>query len=95
MSGETVGRTPVRINEEDGTIQREVRVLPNVLMCPSCGLDLKGYQEMNEAGLGTIYTIEEEEDPIEFFGIVPEEHVDIESLLRDYAADQYADYRNE
>jgi hypothetical protein len=95
MSGETVGRSPVRINEADGTISREVRVLPNLLMCPSCRLELKGYQEMNEAGLGTIYTTEAEEDPIEFFGIIPEEHVDIDSLLRDYAADQYDEYQNE
>jgi hypothetical protein len=90
MSGETVGRSPVRINEDDGVIRREVRVLPNVLMCPSCRLGLSGYQEMNEAGLGAIYTIEEQEDPIEFFGIIPEEHVDIEELMRNYG-----EYENE
>lgn len=94
MSGETVGRSPARINEGDVTIRREVRVLPNVLMCPSCRLELRGYQEMNEAGLGTIYATVEEEDPIAFFGIIPEEHVDIDSLLRSYAEDQYG-YNNE
>lgn len=89
MSGETVGRSPLRISEDDSAIRREVRVLPNVLVCVSCKLELNGFQEMNEAGLGTIYTIEEEEDPIEFFGIIPEEHVDIESLLRNYSEDRY------
>jgi hypothetical protein len=44
---------------------------------------------MNEAGLGAIYKIEEEEDPIEFFGIVPEEHVDVSELLRNHFADEY------
>jgi hypothetical protein len=67
MSRETVGRSPVRINEGDGTISREIRVLPNVLICRSCGLELNGYEEMNEAGLGTIYTTEEQEDPIRIF----------------------------
>jgi hypothetical protein len=91
MSGETVSRSPVRINESSGTITREVRVLPNSLICPFCELRLNGYQEMNEAGLGAIYKIEEEEDPIEFFGIVPEEHVDVEELIRNH----YDEYQNE
>jgi hypothetical protein len=50
---------------------------------------------MNEAGLGAIYTIEEEEDPIEFFGIVPEEHVDVEALVKEHLADMYDGYDNE
>ena len=81
MIGESVGRTPVRINEATGTIQREVRVLPTLFACPYCSLRLSGYQELSEAGLGALFTAEEEEDPIEFFGIVPEEHVDIEKLI--------------
>jgi hypothetical protein len=95
MSGETVGRTPARINEDDGIIEREVRVLPNALMCPSCKLELKGFQEMNEAGLGTVYTITEGEDPIEFFGIVPEEHVDIDEMIRQFGEDLAADYQSD
>jgi hypothetical protein len=95
MSGETVGRSPARIDEDDGVIRREARVLPNMLMCPSCKLSLNGYQEMNEAGLGTIYTVSEEEDPIEFFGIIPEEHVDMDELIRAYGEDMEAGYQNE
>jgi hypothetical protein len=89
MSGETVSRSPVRIEATSGTIRREVRVLPNLLLCLFCKLILNGYQEMNEAGLGAIYTIEEEEDPIEFFGIDPEEYVDIDKLVRNHFADGY------
>jgi hypothetical protein len=95
MSGETVGRSPARIDEGGGSITREVRVLPNALRCPSCKLELNGYQEMNEAGRGAIYTTEEQEDPIEFFGIVPEEHVDIDALIREHFADEYGGYTNE
>ena len=95
MSGETVGRSPVRIDENSGRITREVRVLPNVLVCPSCRLELNGYQEINEAGLGAIYTIEQQEDPIEFFGIIPEEHVDIEALVQEHLENMYDGYLNE
>jgi hypothetical protein len=60
-----------------------------LLICPFCKLKLSGYQEVNEAGVGVIYKIEEEEDPIEFFGIVPEEHVDVDELVRNHFADEY------
>jgi hypothetical protein len=84
MSGESISRGPARVDEDAASIQREVRVLPNLLRCPVCNLKLDGYQEMLEAGLGTIYTTIEDEDPIEFFGIIPEEHVDVEKLVREY-----------
>jgi hypothetical protein len=89
MGGESVGRTPVQVDEEAVTLRREVRVLPNGFVCPYCKLQLSGFQEMNEAGLGSIYTVEEEEDPIKFFGIVPEEHVDIDELLKSHFAEEY------
>jgi hypothetical protein len=89
MSGESLSRGPVHLDEKQSRIQREVRVLPNVFRCVHCFLSLDGYQEMLEAGLGAIYTTTEEEDPIEFFGIDPEEYVDIEKLVRDYHDDGY------
>jgi rubredoxin len=92
MTGESLNRSPVRIDEEQGTITREVRVLPNTFKCPMCRLGLSGFQELNEAGLGAIYTVTVEEDPIEFFGIVPEEHVDVQELIRSYYE---GDYQNE
>ena len=81
LSGESQSRGPVRVNEVEGTITREVRVLPHALGCPTCELKLDGYQELLEANLGQIFTTTEEEDPIEFFGIVPEDHVDIDYLI--------------
>lgn len=94
IGGETVSRSPVRINEDDNVIRREVRVLPNRLHCPSCRLNLTSFQELAEAGLGTIYTVTEEEDPIEFFGIDPEEYIDVEDVVRRYGEDMYG-YQNE
>jgi hypothetical protein len=89
ITGESISRGPVRINDEEQTIQREVRVLPNALRCTFCHLKLDGFQEMLVAGRGDIYTVIEEEDPIGFFGIVPEEHVDIDELIREHFREGY------
>ena len=94
VSGEIVGRSTPRIDEDANTISREVRVLPNELKCPVCKLSLTTFQELKEADLGSIYTLREEEDPIEFFGIDPEEYVDVEDLIRKFGEDM-ADYQNE
>ncbi len=95
VRGESVTRGVVRIDEDKGVIRREVRVLPNSLRCPNCKLELSGFQELNEVGLGTIYSTEEEVDPIEFFGIDPEEYIDIDEVFRKYGEDQASDYTNE
>jgi hypothetical protein len=89
MGGESVSRGTVKIDEVSGQISREVRVLPNVLFCPLCSLTLNGYQQMREAKLGDIYTVVDIEDPIEFFGIDPEEHVDIDKIVREYHEMEY------
>lgn len=95
MSGESVSRSPVRIDEDEVAIRREVRVLPNSLKCAFCKLNLSGYQELKESGFGAIYTVEEEENPIEFFGIDPEDYVDIDELVRSHLKEEYSDYENE
>ena len=94
IGGETVSRSPVRIDEESNSIIRQARVLPNRFRCPFCKLTLNSFQELNTAGMGNIFTIEEEQDPIEFFGIDPEEYVDVEQLISKYAEDHFG-YNNE
>lgn len=94
IGGETVGRSPVRIDQAETSITREVRVLPNRLRCPYCNLVLTSFQEVREAGRGDIFTVEEHEDPIQFFGIDPEEYVDVEDLISRYG-EQQAEYMNE
>lgn len=89
ITGEALNRGPIRVNEDDVTLSREVRALPTAFACLICGLKLSGYQELLQAGLGKPFVSFEEEDPIEFFGIVPEEHVDIEKIVRDYMDDEY------
>lgn len=95
VGGETVSRSPVKIDEDDNVIRREIRVLPNKLQCAYCNLALVSYQELKEADLGGIYTIAEEEDPIEFFGIEPEDYIDVEDVVRRYGEDMAAGYQNE
>lgn len=92
LAGESQSRGPVHIDEKKGTITRELRVLPHALNCPVCKLKLSGYQELLEAKIGQVFTTKEEEDPIEFFGIVPEDHVDIDELIRSHFE---PDYNNE
>jgi hypothetical protein len=84
ISGEALNRGPIKVNEDEGTLSREVRALPNAFRCPTCGLRLDGYQELLQAGLGKPFVSPEEEDPIEFFGIIPEEHIDIDKVIQDY-----------
>jgi hypothetical protein len=75
VAGESQNRGPVTIDEESLSIRREVRVLPNAFRCQVCKLRLDGYQELLEANLGTVFTTVEEEDPIDFFGITPEDNI--------------------
>ena len=89
IAGESIGRSLARIDAINLSITREVRVLPNFLSCPFCKLSLKGYQELKEANLGAIYTVQETEDPVEFFGIVPEDYVDTKAIAENYYRDEY------
>ncbi|ASK87274.1 hypothetical protein [Sphingorhabdus sp. SMR4y] len=95
ITGESVNRGPLKVSEDDGTLTREVRVLPNKFACPTCGLKMDGYQELLQVNLGKVFTSEEDEDPIEFFGIIPEDHVDIDKLLEDRYYDEMNGYQNE
>lgn len=89
-----VGRSPVRIDEDSAAITREVRVLPNKLHRAFCDLILLSFQELREADWGTIYTVQEE-DPIEFFGIDPEEYIDVNEIIRRYGEEEMYGYNNE
>lgn len=89
MTGEIVGRGPVRIDERNTAIEREVRVLPTKLRCPHCELKLDGFQEMRQAGLGSVYTVDESEDPIEFFGIDPSDYIDPDEFIRQHFGPEY------
>lgn len=95
IGGETVGRSPVRIDEEENSISREVRVMPNKIHCAHCKLTLASFQELREAERGNIYTVAVTEDPIEFFGIDPEEYVDVDDIVKRYGDDMAAFYQNE
>ncbi len=94
ISGEVVGRSAARIGDDDISITREIRILPNKLSCAYCGLQLASFQELKEAERATIYSVKEDEDPIKFFGIIPEELVDLDEMMRQYAEEEYG-YTNE
>jgi hypothetical protein len=89
MTGDIVGRGPVRIDEGSTTIEREARVLPTKFLCPHCELKLDGFQEMRQAQFGAVYKILEHEDPVEFFGIDPSDYIDPEEFMRDHFGPEY------
>lgn len=95
LHGESINRGPVQISDDNGTIIREVRVLPNKFGCVVCSLHLDGFKEITIAGLGGIFTSTEEEDPVEFFGIDPEEYVDVDKIVQEYYAEEMYGYQNE
>ncbi|MBD8680005.1 hypothetical protein [Sphingomonas sp. CFBP 13720] len=94
LTGESLNRGSVKLDENNGLLTRELRVLPNSLRCPTCHLKLDGYQELLQVNLGQVFVTTEEEDPIEFFGIVPEDHVDMDKVLEAYYESQH-EYDNE
>jgi hypothetical protein len=95
LHGETLNRGPTKVSEDEGTLFREVRVLPTKFRCGVCKLKLDGYQELMHAGLGKVFLNREDEDPIAFFGIDPEEHIDIEKVVNEYMAEEAYGYQNE
>ncbi len=95
LHGESLNRGPAKVSEDDGLLVREVRVLPTKFRCGVCLLKLDGYQELLQAGLGKVFTSSEEEDPVEFFGIDPEEYIDIEKVVNEYMAEEMYGYQNE
>ncbi|HWG37644.1 MAG TPA: hypothetical protein VN690_08005 [Terriglobales bacterium] len=95
ISGKPIGRSPVVLDKSETAILREIRVLPNRLQCPYCKLVLLNFQEVRQAGLGDIFTSVEAEDPISFFGIEPEDYVDVGDFMRRHAAGLFDEYDNE
>lgn len=95
LHGESLNRGPAKVSEDDGLLVREVRVLPTKFRCAVCKLKLDSYQELLQAGMGKVFTNMEEEDPVEFFGIDPEEYIDVEKVVGDYMAEEMYGYQNE
>ncbi len=83
----------------EGEIIVERRVLPSRFRCFVCDLRLPNFTEMNIANLGAMYTITETKDPIDFFGIVPEEYIDFDELRKeiedDWRAEAATEYMDE
>ncbi|KZD01394.1 MULTISPECIES: hypothetical protein [unclassified Thalassospira] len=80
---------PFLRNEE---VVQEVRVQPDGLNCRCCNLKLKGLDEMIAANFKHEYTHIDALDPLEFHGIDPMEHVDIDKIIQDYEEDREAQY---
>ena len=87
VMGEVSGYGKPKIRDDQ--VRVEKRVLPNEFRCACCNLRLSGYGELNLAGVGSIFTIDKFEDPVEFFNIDVQDYADVDEMMREYAADEY------
>lgn len=98
VQGETFGNEKVT-NEDDLIVVRQP-VAPRKFECSACGLKLSGYAQLEEAGLGGHYTRRTEYFPDEYYNLIdpanydPRDHIDMDSLVRDYL-DSYVEFDNE
>src|SRR5712672_503379 len=56
LRGERVAVKDPRLDDSDGTISRQMVILPTSLTCLACSLGLKGHASLHAAGLGGNYT---------------------------------------
>lgn len=91
LRGERVAVKEPRLDDNDGTISRQMVILPTSLNCPACSLGLKGHASLHAAGLGGNYTVMENVDPAEYFGIEQPTEADFEAYVDQWLKDQAAD----
>lgn len=73
---------------------RQKVILPSLLNCYVCGLNLKGHGALHAAGLGGNYSVMEDLDPVDFFGIeMPDLDDYFEKRMQELADE--AQYSNE
>lgn len=86
VTGETSAVSEPRVGEDQ--IERDIRVLPTKFRCFVCELALDGFAELHHAGLGDEYSLVDNEDPLEYYGIDPKDYVDISDFYEpDYGND--------
>ncbi len=81
LSGDIISISDAKLEDEE--IRQERRYIPTKFGCVACGLTLNGYQQIKHTTFGGQFTLEEYLDPLDFHGIDPEEHIDIDDLVRD------------
>jgi len=65
-----------------GNIRQEKRYIPTKFGCVVCGLTLTSYQQIKITDFAGQFTLEEYLDPLDYHGIDPENHVDIDYLVQ-------------
>jgi hypothetical protein len=94
VRGERVAVKEPKLDDVTGTIYRQMVILPNSFSCFCCGLTLKGHGSLHVAGLGGNYSVLENVDPADYFGIeTPDLDAYFEQRMKEAAED--AEYGNE
>jgi hypothetical protein len=106
LSGDLISYSDAKI--ESSKIRQERRYLPTNFACIACGLTLSSYQQIKHTDFSNQFVLEEYLDELDYFGIDPEEHVDIDYMVQekirqikedemyeDFAMDIYRDMMND
>lgn len=74
----------------DNEIEQEKRFLPISFLCFCCNLKLNSHAELKVVEMGAQYTLKEILDPVEFHEIDVEQYIDIDAVVNQRMADEYA-----
>jgi predicted RNA-binding Zn-ribbon protein involved in translation (DUF1610 family) len=91
IRGEKVTVKEPKLDDDTGTLFRQRVFLPTAFACSACGLSLKGHGPLHAAGLGGNYTVMENMDPAEYFGIEQATEADFEAYVDQWLKDQAAE----
>lgn len=81
LSGDVISISDAKL--EGSEIRQERRFIPTKFGCVACGLTLTGYQQIKHTDFAGQFVLEEYLDPLDYHGIDPEEHVDIDYLVNE------------
>jgi hypothetical protein len=81
LSGDLISLSEAKLDGSE--IRQERRYIPTKFGCVACGLTLTGYQQIKHTDFSGQFTLTDYLDPLDFHGIDPEEHVDIDQIVKD------------
>lgn len=81
LSGDLISISDAKLIDDE--IKQERRYMPSKFGCVACGLTLSGYQQIKHTDFAGQFVMNDVLDPIDFHGISPEEHVDVDSIVQE------------
>jgi len=92
VTGEVFGPERVEHNDDEVIVRRSVS--PTEFCCSACDLKLSGYAELDEAGIGGLYTRRSTYSPSEYYGLLDPDVDDLSEYVERYLREM-EEYDNE